>query len=158
MAENYTRTNDGLAGGFPATPNRTDTTQRERDLSRDSSTANGGESTAMEKGHQLQEVATEKVGEVGTKLQDTADKGVNRAAEGIDQASTQLRDRATEMGGVQEKVGLRLADGLDKTSVYLRDHESQEIWNDVEKFVREHPMQAAVTAAVAGYVVAKVLR
>lgn len=120
----------------------------------DESQGNG----AMEKAHQVQEMATEKIGEVGSKLQDTADMGVNRAAEGLDQASTQLRERAAEMGGVQEKLGVRVADGLDKTSGYLREHEAQEIWTDVEKFVKEHPMQAAVTAAVAGYVVAKVLR
>lgn len=115
-------------------------------------------SSMMEKAHDIQEAATEKAGEVGTKLHETADAGVNRAAEGLDQASSQLRDRATEMGGVQEKLGLRVADGLDKTSGYLRDHEAQEIWTDVEKFVREHPVQAAVSAAVAGYLVAKVLK
>ena len=62
------------------------------------------------------------------------------------------------MGGVQEKLGVRVADGLDRTSGYLREHEAQEIMTDVENFVREHPVQAAVTAAVAGYVIAKVLK
>jgi ElaB/YqjD/DUF883 family membrane-anchored ribosome-binding protein len=70
----------------------------------------------------------------------------------------QLRERAEDGGGMQEKVGVRVADGLDKTSMYLRDHEADEIWTDVEKFVKEHPMQAAVGAAVAGYIVAKVLK
>jgi ElaB/YqjD/DUF883 family membrane-anchored ribosome-binding protein len=114
--------------------------------------------TAMDKAQELGSATAEKMGEVGSKLHDTADMGVNRAAEGLDQASTQLREKASEMGGVQEKLGVRMADGLDKTSGYLREHEAQEIMTDVEKFVREHPMQAAVTAAVAGYVIAKVLK
>ena len=79
-------------------------------------------------------------------------------ADGLEKAAGQLRTRAQDGGGVQEKVGVRVADGLDKTSQYLREHEAQEIWTDVEQFVKDHPMQAAVGAAVAGYVVAKMMK
>lgn len=153
--ENYNRTSETAGGGSATGTYSNGAGQSPRS---EEALSDGGERTAMEKAHQLQDMASEKATEVGAKLQDTADMGVNRAAEGLDQASVQLRERATEMGGVQEKLGVRMADGLDKTSGYLREHEANEIWTDVEKFVREHPMQAAVTAAVAGYVVAKVLK
>ena len=91
------------------------------------------------------------------KLHETADAGIDRAAEGLEKAANQLRTRA-EDGAVPEKVGVRVADGLDRTSQYLRDHEAQEIWNDVERLIKEHPVQAAVSAAVAGYVVAKLVK
>lgn len=123
-----------------------------------SSDAEGVRETALEKGSQVKEMAVEKTSEITGKLHDSADAGVNRAADGLEQAAVQLRERAEDGGGIQEKVGVRVADGLDKTSVYLREHEAQEIWTDVEKFVKEHPMQAAVGAAVAGYIVAKVLK
>ncbi len=120
--------------------------------------SSGIQEKAMEKVSNVTGMASEKTSEITSKLSDSADGGVNRAAEGLEQAAVQLRERAEDGGGVQEKVGVRVADGLDKTSVYLRDHEAQEIWTDVEKFVKEHPMQAAIGAAVAGYVVAKVLK
>ena len=117
------------------------------------------ESTGMQdQASELKDKAGEKASEYGAKLQETADAGIDRAADGLEKAAGQLRTRAEDGGGVQEKVGVRVADGLDKTSQYLRDHEAQEIWTDVEQFVKEHPMQAAVGAAVAGYVVAKMMK
>lgn len=118
----------------------------------------GVQEKAMEQASHARDIAAEKTSQVAEKVHESADAGVNRAAEGLEQAAMQLRERAEDGGGVQEKVGVRVADGLDKTSVYLRDHEAQEIWTDVEKFVKEHPMQAAVGAALAGYIVAKVLK
>jgi ElaB/YqjD/DUF883 family membrane-anchored ribosome-binding protein len=118
----------------------------------------GMQDKAMEKANEMKGMASEKAGEYGSKLHDGADAGVNRAAEGLEKAAVQLRDRAENGGGVQEKVGVRVADSLEKTSTYLRDHEATEIWTDVERFVQQHPIQAAVGAAVAGYVVAKVLK
>jgi hypothetical protein len=123
-----------------------------------SSDAHGMQDKAMDKAAHAKDAAVEKTSEMTGKARESADAGVNRAAEGLEQAAVQLRERAEDGGGVQEKVGVRVADGLDKTSSYLRDHETQEIWTDVEKFVKEHPMQAAVGAAVAGYLVAKVLK
>ena len=116
--------------------------------------ASGFQEKATEKASELQEKASE----VGTKLHESAEAGIDRAADGLEKAAVQLRSRAEDGGGVQEKVGVRVADGLDKTSQYLRDHEAQEIWTDVEQFVKDHPMQAAVGALVAGYVVAKVMK
>lgn len=117
------------------------------------------ESTGMQdQASELKDKAGEKASEYGAKLQETADAGIDRAADGLEKAAGQLRTRAEDGGGVQEKVGVRVADGLDKTSQYLREHEAQEIWTDVEQFVKDHPMQAAVGAAVAGYVVAKMMK
>ena len=119
----------------------------------------GQQSTGMQdQASELKDKAGEKASEYGAKLQETADAGIDRAADGLEKAAGQLRTRAEDGGGVQEKVGVRVADGLDKTSQYLREHEAQEIWTDVEQFVKDHPMQAAVGAAVAGYVVAKMMK
>ena len=118
----------------------------------------GMQEKAMDKASEMRGMASEKASEYSGKLHEGADAGVNRAAEGLEKAAVQLRDRAENGGGMQEKVGVRVADSLDKTSQYLRDHEATEIWSDVERFVQQHPMQAAVGAAVAGYVVAKVLK
>ena len=110
-----------------------------------------------EKASDLKDAVSDKASEYGSKLAGTADSGIDKAADGLEKAAVQLRSRS-EDGGVQGQVGTRVADGLDKTSQYLRDHEAQEIWSDVEQFVKDHPLQAAAGAAVAGYVVAKLMK
>jgi len=112
---------------------------------------------ASEKASDLKAAAAGKASEYGSKLTETADTGIDKAAEGLEKAAVQLRSHS-EDGGVQGQVGTRVADGLDKTSQYLRDHEAQEIWSDVEQFVKDHPLQAAAGAALAGYVVAKLMK
>lgn len=144
----------GNARNFPDPRFAAGNTNGDSNANMDYSDANG----IHDKASHVKDVAAEKTSELTGKLHESADAGVNRAADGLEQAAVQLRERAEDGGGVQEKVGVRVADGLDKTSMYLRDHEAQEIWTDVEKFVKEHPMQAAVGAALAGYIVAKVIK
>jgi ElaB/YqjD/DUF883 family membrane-anchored ribosome-binding protein len=69
-----------------------------------------------------------------------------------------MRDRASSTGGVQAQVGERAADYMEKASTYLQDHDSQELWGEVEKFVKEHPMQAAAGALFAGFMLGRMMR
>lgn len=100
----------------------------------------------------------EKASEMGSKVQDQAEVGKDKAADGLEKAAEQMRTRLESQGGPQAQVGVKVADGMEKTAGYLREHEAAEIWSDVESFVKEHPMQAAATAAVAGFVIARILR
>ncbi len=120
-----------------------------------SSSSNGG---MQEKAGAVAEKAQEKVSEYGTKLQDQADANIDRAADGLEKAAEQMRTRLEQKGGVQGQVGTKVADSLDKTSQYLREHEAQEIWSEVESFVKQHPMQAALGAAAAGFVLARMMK
>ena len=151
-----TWSNENHSGGIATQDQPADDASAVLDAASDK--ASGFQEKATEKASELQEKASEKASEVGTKLHESAEAGIDRAADGLEKAAVQLRSRAEDGGGVQEKVGVRVADGLDKTSQYLRDHEAQEIWTDVEQFVKDHPMQAALGALVAGYVVAKVMK
>jgi len=47
---------------------------------------------------------------------------------------------------------------MDRTASYLKEHDSQELWSEVEAFVKEHPMQAAAGALFAGYMLGKIIR
>lgn len=102
--------------------------------------------------------AQEKASEYGNKLQGQADAGIDRAAEGLEQAAEQMRTRIDGQGGIEAQVGTKLADGLERSAGYLREHEADEIWHDVEQFVKDHPLQAAATAAFAGFVVARIMK
>jgi ElaB/YqjD/DUF883 family membrane-anchored ribosome-binding protein len=100
----------------------------------------------------------EQASNAGSKMQEQADMGIDKAAGGLEKAAEQMRGRFEDQDGVQAQVGTKVADSLEKTAGYLRDHEADQIWQDVEQFVKDHPLQAAAGAAVAGFVIARVLR
>jgi ElaB/YqjD/DUF883 family membrane-anchored ribosome-binding protein len=88
-----------------------------------------------------------------------ADVGKQKAASGLKSAAEQMRNRtSTEQEGTKDKVMSKTADTMDKSAQYLEDHEPKEMWDDFEKFVKEHPMQAAAGALVAGVIVGRILR
>lgn len=113
---------------------------------------------AQEKAGEFGEMAQEKAGEVASMAQERADVGIDRAAEGLQQAADTMRERAGDHDGMQAQVGTKLADGLEKTAAYLKEHDSAELWDEVEAFVKEHPMQAAAGALVAGFLFGRILR
>lgn len=106
---------------------------------------------------EAKEMATEKAGQAKEMAADYAEMGKDRAVEGLETAASQVRDRFGEEG-MQGQVGTKVADGLEKTATYLREHEAGEMWSEIETFVKDHPMQAAAGALVAGFLMGRVLR
>lgn len=102
--------------------------------------------------------AKDMASEYGQKAQDQADKGVEKAAEGMQSAAEKIRERTYGQDGFTAQAGTRVADTMESTATYLRDHDTAEMLDDVEKYVREHPMQALAGALVGGFVIARLLR
>lgn len=104
----------------------------------------------------------QQAGQVGSqakeKVMSGADTGMDKAAEGLGTAAEKMRMRAEEGDGVKSTVEARAADAMDKTATYLRDHDTEQLMHDIEEFVRNHPLQAAAGALVAGYVIGKIVR
>lgn len=113
---------------------------------------------AQEKAGEVAAIGKEKAGELGHKAQEGADVGLDKAADGMQRAADQMRDRLATGDGVQAQVGTKVADTMERTAGYLREHDTTELWGDVETFVREHPMQAAVGALAAGFVLGRIVR
>ncbi|MBI2767490.1 MAG: hypothetical protein HYX53_16465 [Chloroflexi bacterium] len=87
-----------------------------------------------------------------------ADVGRERAASGLATAAGRMRERAEDRGGMQAQFGAKAADAMGKTAGYLREHDSNELWDGVRAFIKEHPMQAAAGALFAGYFIGKMMR
>lgn len=107
--------------------------------------------------------ATDKVAQqarqAGEQMEARTDAGMDRAASGLESAAEQVRDRLGGEGdGMRGAVGVKVADRLDRASGYLREHESREVWDDLETYIRDHPTHALIGAVAAGFVIAKVLR
>lgn len=107
---------------------------------------------------EMSSTVQDQASEYGQKIQEQADTGIDKAASGLQKAADQMRSRMNQQGGTQGQVGTKVADGLEKSATYLRDHEANEIWDDVEQWVKDHPIQSAAGAAVAGFVIARILR
>jgi ElaB/YqjD/DUF883 family membrane-anchored ribosome-binding protein len=56
------------------------------------------------------------------------------------------------------KAGEKVAEGMERSATYLREHSTEDMRGDVERYVREHPMQAMAGALVAGFVLSRILR
>ena len=106
--------------------------------------------------------AQEKAAGMATKAQDKlhsgAEAGRERAASGLKSAASSLRDRTESTEGLQNQLGTKAADSLEKASGYLEEHDTDEMWERLERMVKEHPMQAAAGALVAGYLLGRIVR
>lgn len=114
--------------------------------------------TAQDKATDLGGKAQEKAVELGDKAQEKADEGMNKAAGGMESAADKLRERAEHSDGVTAQAGTKAADAMEKTAGYLREKDTTAVLDDVETYVREHPMQALAGAIVGGFVIGRVLR
>lgn len=107
---------------------------------------------------EVAEKAQQQATAVKDKAMEQAEVGKQKAASGLHSAAEQVRSRAGESDGTKDKVMAKTADTMEKSAQYLEDHEPREMWDDFEKFVKEHPMQAAAGALVAGVIVGRILR
>lgn len=132
----------------------------------DGSMQGGGESggvtqmaaKAQDQAKEIAGQAQEKVGNVATMARERTDQGVDRAAEGLHTAAEKMREHAETREGVHAQVGTKVADTLDRTSSYLKEHDTAQMWDEVETFVRQNPMQAAAGALVAGFLLGRIFR
>ncbi len=115
---------------------------------------------AEEQAGTLAEKAQEQATAVKDKAVEQAEVGKQKAASGLHSAAEQLRNRSGEdvEGGVKAQVVTKAADTIDQTATYLDEHEASEIWSDLERFVKEHPLKAAAGALVAGFVFGRIVR
>jgi ElaB/YqjD/DUF883 family membrane-anchored ribosome-binding protein len=88
---------------------------------------------------------------------DQADAGLDKAAEGMQSAADTVRQRAQERGGMTADAGAKVADTMERSADYLREHDTQEVFDDLERYVRQHPMQAVAGAIVGGFILGRLL-
>jgi ElaB/YqjD/DUF883 family membrane-anchored ribosome-binding protein len=86
------------------------------------------------------------------------DEGKDKAAGSMESAAEKIREQAENTNGVQAKAGVKVAEGMEKTAGYLKEHDTTEMIDDLEHYVREHPVQALAGAVVGGFLVGRILR
>ena len=53
---------------------------------------------------------------------------------------------------------MMVADGMERGAGYLRSHDTNQMWTDVEEYVREHPVMGIAGSVAAGFLVGRMLR
>jgi ElaB/YqjD/DUF883 family membrane-anchored ribosome-binding protein len=118
----------------------------------------GRSGETAERAREYGQQAQEKAAEYGEQARERADEGMDRAGERMGETAARVRERAQERGGMQAEVGTRVADSMERTANYLKEHDTAELMDDVERYVKEHPVQAVAGAVVAGFVIGRILR
>lgn len=84
--------------------------------------------------------------------------GKDQAAEGMERAAEMVRERTAGMGGMTAEAGTKAAETMERASGYLRQRGAGEVWDDIERYAREHPTQALAGALIAGFLIGRMLR
>jgi len=92
------------------------------------------------------------------KAKEQVDAGIDKAAEGLESTAERIKSMTGDGEGMPAQAGVKLAEGMEGAATYLKEHSSDEIFKDLEVFVKEHPTQALVGAIFAGFMVGRMMR
>lgn len=118
--------------------------------------------TAMQ--HDAQRAVTDRVQQIRSQAEERVNETMGRAAEGLDTAARrldELGDRYAGESGVRATAGNmahQVADAIESTAGYLRDNDVRKLQQDLERQVRENPLQTLLIGVAAGWVIGKILR
>src|SRR4051812_13779042 len=92
------------------------------------------------------------------KAKDQVDSGIDKAAEGLESTAERIKGMTGDGEGMPAQAGTKVAESMESAATYLKEHSSDEIFKDLEVFVKEHPTQALVGAVFAGFLVGRIMR
>ena len=121
--------------------------------------------TASAAQQDAQRIAREKMGALGSRAETKINEGMQQAADRIEDVAERIDRMADErMGdgsGARARAGEMAhstADTLESVARYLRENDAQELRADLERQVREKPVQTLLVGVAAGWVAGKILR
>jgi ElaB/YqjD/DUF883 family membrane-anchored ribosome-binding protein len=155
--------NSPMAAGSPQADDLTQqsgytpATEMQTELGRPERGTMQGQQGTQQKVKETASKAQDKASEMGQKAQEKVDQGMDSAAGGMESAASKLREQAENMDGMPAQAGTKVADTMERTAGYLRERDSAEIMDDIEQYVREHPMQAVAGAIAGGFLIGRIL-
>ena len=104
--------------------------------------------------------AQEQAKRYGQRAMDAVESGRESAASTLDNAASNIRAKADSLPGGPDvsRFARRAADRIGGAAQYLRDHEVKDVMSGVETFVKDHPAQALLGAAVVGFLAGRSMR
>ena len=108
----------------------------------------------------MQEAASalgDRVSEFGHDAVDAVDARRGTAASGLESAAAGLHRNADKLPPTVSRFAHQAADTLDATADYVREHTMQDAWSDLWTYVKAHPTQALLSAAIVGFCAGRML-
>lgn len=106
----------------------------------------------------------ERASQMAGRAQEKLDQGMKQAAERIDTLAGRLDQVADERltgAGARARAGdvaHSLADTMESVAGYLRSNDTDALRGDLERQMRERPLQTLMVAVAAGWLVGKIVR
>ena len=91
------------------------------------------------------------------RVRDSAGARLDQAADAARRLGHRVRDQGG-LAGRAEPIAYRVGDSLQSAASYVREHDVDTMRGDVETGVRESPLKSLAIAAVAGFVLGRILR
>jgi ElaB/YqjD/DUF883 family membrane-anchored ribosome-binding protein len=106
------------------------------------------------------ERAQDKLGQAGRSVVEKIDANRGPAADKLDTVASTLHDSADFLPGGETVTNLphRAAEKVEATAAYVREHDVRSMMGDMRACIREHPVQALLTAGAAGFFLGRALR
>lgn len=121
--------------------------------------------TAKAAQHDAGRMAREQVGKLGGRAETKINEGMQQAADRLETAAERLDRLADERidgpSGTRARAGdlaHSAADTMESVARYLRDNDAQGLRSDLERQVREKPVQTLLVGVAAGWIAGKILR
>jgi len=99
----------------------------------------------------------EKASELGRDAVEAIDARRGTAASGLEGAAAGLHRNADKLPANVGQLAHQAADKLDATAGYVRENTMQDALADLEAYVKAHPTQALLGAAVVGFCAGRML-
>jgi ElaB/YqjD/DUF883 family membrane-anchored ribosome-binding protein len=104
--------------------------------------------------------AQEEAKRYGKRALDAVESGRQSAASTLDSAASGIRSKADSLPGGADvsRFARRAADKIGGAAQYLREHEVRDMMSEAESFIKEHPTQALLGAALVGFLAGRSMR
>lgn len=121
--------------------------------------------TATAAQHDAQRIAKERLSGIAARAETRINEGLQQAADRLEDAAERLDRLAGE--NMAEASGMRgraggvahdVADTIESVARYLRDHDARGLQSDLERQVRQQPVQMLLVGIATGWVAGKILR
>lgn len=114
--------------------------------------------------HDAQRALKNKAGEVAGRAEERINEGMKRTADQLDNVARRIDSTADQRlsgsgaAGRAGELAHGVADTLESVSGYLRSNDMNSLQKDLERQVRERPLQTLLIGVAAGWMVGKILR
>jgi ElaB/YqjD/DUF883 family membrane-anchored ribosome-binding protein len=100
--------------------------------------------------------ARDKAAEVGAATADRVDSAMTATGEQLSSLAHTVREKAPE--GKAGEVATKAADALERSGEYLQTADLPMVRSDLERIIREHPIESLLVGLGVGYLLARATR